>query len=248
MVVGKHKASMRPVPVGDRGGGATGDEGARVEAMILVERLKDALAQALLTVGPDAPTLCEGWTAAALAAHLYVRENRPTKAVGILIPQLANRLEMEMAKVKGQDLAFVVDAWRKGKVSKLPKVVQQKMNTLEYFVHYVDVVAANPDKFAETAVLRLHDNDRLELMAHARSMAAMLLRGSAGPVIFEPVGGKRVVVHDRLGVAVQGDRVAVVRGSAENMVLWLFGRAASYGDGAGVVVEDPYGLLRLSPV
>ena len=91
---------------------------------------------------------------------------------------LGEALSQKKAKVKGQDLAFVVDAWRKGKVSKLPKVVQQKMNTLEYFVHYVDVVAANPDKFAETAVLRLHDNDRLELMAHARSMAAMLLRGS----------------------------------------------------------------------
>ena len=28
-------------------------------------------------VGPDAPTLCEGWTTRDLAAHLVVRERRP---------------------------------------------------------------------------------------------------------------------------------------------------------------------------
>ncbi|MFN7150135.1 MAG: maleylpyruvate isomerase N-terminal domain-containing protein, partial [Microthrixaceae bacterium] len=28
-------------------------------------------------LGPDVPTLCEGWTARDLAAHLVVRERRP---------------------------------------------------------------------------------------------------------------------------------------------------------------------------
>lgn len=36
-----------------------------------------ALAADLLVAGPDAPTLCEGWTAADLARHLYVRERAP---------------------------------------------------------------------------------------------------------------------------------------------------------------------------
>lgn len=39
--------------------------------------------------GPDAPTLCEGWTARDLAAHLVVRERRLDAAPGILVPQLA---------------------------------------------------------------------------------------------------------------------------------------------------------------
>ncbi|MDQ1699352.1 MAG: hypothetical protein QOG34_1215, partial [Frankiaceae bacterium] len=43
-----------------------------------------ALADALTTVGPDAPTLCEGWTAADLAAHVYVREHRPDATAGVL--------------------------------------------------------------------------------------------------------------------------------------------------------------------
>ena len=35
-------------------------------------------------LGPDVPTLCEGWTARDLAAHLVVRERRPDAALGIL--------------------------------------------------------------------------------------------------------------------------------------------------------------------
>lgn len=41
------------------------------------ERERMALAADLLVAGPDAPTLCEGWTAADLARHLYVRERAP---------------------------------------------------------------------------------------------------------------------------------------------------------------------------
>ena len=41
------------------------------------ERL--ALADLMAEVGPDAPTLCGGWTTRDLAAHLLLRERRPTR-------------------------------------------------------------------------------------------------------------------------------------------------------------------------
>ena len=37
------------------------------------------LADLLETAGPDAPTLCEGWTTRDLAAHVVVRERRPRR-------------------------------------------------------------------------------------------------------------------------------------------------------------------------
>ena len=44
------------------------------------------------SVGPDHPTLCEGWTAADLAAHLVLRENS-LKAFGLVVPgYLAKKL------------------------------------------------------------------------------------------------------------------------------------------------------------
>src|ERR1700731_945378 len=46
------------------------------------ERL--ALCALLDKTGPDAPTLCEGWTTGDLAAHLVLRERRPDAAAGVI--------------------------------------------------------------------------------------------------------------------------------------------------------------------
>ena len=56
-------------------------------------RERSQLADLLLEVGPDAPTLCAGWTTRDLAAHLVVRERRPDATVGVLIPPLAGHGE-----------------------------------------------------------------------------------------------------------------------------------------------------------
>src|SRR5690625_4111558 len=40
-------------------------------------REQRALVRTLRQVGPDAPTLCEGWRSRHLAAHLYLRLHRP---------------------------------------------------------------------------------------------------------------------------------------------------------------------------
>ena len=51
-----------------------------------------ALADLLGELGPDAPTCCEGWTTAHLAAHLVVRDRRPDAMPGYaleMVPRLA---------------------------------------------------------------------------------------------------------------------------------------------------------------
>ena len=47
-----------------------------------IERQK--LCDLLEAIGPEAPTLCEGWSAAHLAAHLVLRERKPLAALGII--------------------------------------------------------------------------------------------------------------------------------------------------------------------
>src|SRR6478609_5847024 len=68
----------------------------------LADRERAELADLLDELGPDAPTCCEGWTTAHLAAHLVVREGRPDalpglglEAVGLGAPLVAwsHRLE-----------------------------------------------------------------------------------------------------------------------------------------------------------
>ena len=59
------------------------------------ERLQ--LCDELDRLGPDAPTLCEGWDTRDLAAHLVIREGRPDLAVGTVVPFLSGRLERRAA-------------------------------------------------------------------------------------------------------------------------------------------------------
>ena len=73
-------------------------------------RERRELCDLLEEVGPDAPTLCEGWTTFDLAAHLAVRERDLRAAPGIL---LGGRFEpmlvrlMERAKERGRKKLYL---------------------------------------------------------------------------------------------------------------------------------------------
>lgn len=65
-------------------------------------------------VGPDAPTLCAGWSAQDLAAHLWVREADPLGAPGIVAKPLAGLTERRMAESKSRwPYAELVDRIRR---------------------------------------------------------------------------------------------------------------------------------------
>ncbi len=106
-----------------------------------------ALCDLLLEVGPDAPTLSGDWTARDLAAHLYVRENRPDAAAGIIASPLAGWTAKVQADVASRDYADLVADVRNGpprwSFQALPPV-DGETNTIEYFVHHEDVIRAQP--------------------------------------------------------------------------------------------------------
>ena len=68
--------------------------------MSIAQRERSALIEIMRAVGPDAPTLCEGWTTRDLAAHLVVRERRPDALPGLMFAPLAShtaRLQEQLA-------------------------------------------------------------------------------------------------------------------------------------------------------
>jgi hypothetical protein len=56
-----------------------------------------ALCDLLDELGPDAPTLCEGWTTRDMAVHLYVRDRDPKAWAGISVGRLHGLAEQAMA-------------------------------------------------------------------------------------------------------------------------------------------------------
>ena len=110
------------------------------------ERL--ALCALLDKTGPDAPTLCEGWTTGDLAAHLVLRERRPDAAAGVAGGPLAGytaRVQQRLrSRVPFPDLVRII---RSGppvlSVMALPGM-DERLNAVEFFVHHEDVRRAAP--------------------------------------------------------------------------------------------------------
>jgi len=104
-----------------------------------------ALADALTTVGPDAPTLCEGWQAQDLAAHVYVREHRPDATPGVLplgpLSSYTERVMRSALRVHG--FAALVEAIRTAPPWLRIERIDDAVNTVEMFVHTEDVRRAN---------------------------------------------------------------------------------------------------------
>jgi len=95
------------------------------------ERL--ALCDLLLELGPDAPTLCEGWTTADLAAHLVLREHYRRWSDAQRAVEKAKGLPALVARLRA---GAPLIPWR------LPRI-REVFNGLEYFIHHEDVRRAN---------------------------------------------------------------------------------------------------------
>lgn len=109
------------------------------------ERLE--LARLLRQVGPDAPTLCEGWTTRDLLAHLLARERRLDSGVGLLVRPLAGYSERVRLGYAARDFDALVDQFRRPPWwSPLSNpLTDELINTMEMFLHHEDVRRAQPD-------------------------------------------------------------------------------------------------------
>lgn len=98
-------------------------------------------------LGPDEPTLCEGWSTRDLLAHLLVRERRPDAAGGIVLPILAKRTQQVMDSIAEQPFEDMIEQFRGGPPIWSPFVVPvlgDRANLVEFFVHHEDVRRAQP--------------------------------------------------------------------------------------------------------
>jgi uncharacterized protein (TIGR03085 family) len=120
-----------------------------------VVRERRELADLLERLGPAAPTLCEGWDTAHLAAHVVVRERRPDALVGLgaevvkapgPLASWPHRLEDRLRE--STSYADVVGRLRAGPPIWSPMAwpgFGEGLNTTEFAIHHEDVRRAQPD-------------------------------------------------------------------------------------------------------
>jgi uncharacterized protein (TIGR03085 family) len=183
--------------------------------MHAAKRERIALADLFIEVGPDAPTLCEGWRARDLAAHLVIRERRPDAAVGMLAPPLASYTSRVQRSVRdGQPWERLVERVRTGPpfpVSLTP--VDSMVNTVEFFVHHEDVRRAAPHW-----TVRPIDDDLADALWSRLGLMGRVLasRAPVGVVLEAPGRGVITLKAKEPKVKVEGD--------PGELVLWAFGR------------------------
>jgi uncharacterized protein (TIGR03085 family) len=105
----------------------------------LAQQERTTLCDLLVERGPDAPTLCEGWSTADLAAHLVVRERRPDSGPGLVWPPLAGYTDKVRTAVRDRTpFEQLVETVRRGPPLLL-RPFDGPMNTVEFFIHVEDV-------------------------------------------------------------------------------------------------------------
>jgi uncharacterized protein (TIGR03085 family) len=122
-----------------------------VPPLSLAQQERSTLCDLFVEIGPDAPTLCEGWVTADLAAHLVVRERRPDSGPGLVWPRLAEYTDKVRRSVRDRtSWETLVETVRRGPPLLL-RPVDGPMNTIEYFIHVEDVRRAQ-DGWAPRAI------------------------------------------------------------------------------------------------
>jgi uncharacterized protein (TIGR03085 family) len=208
-------------------------------ALAVAER--EALADLMLEVGPDAPTLCGGWTTRDLAAHLVIRSDRPDAAAGIVIPALAGWTAKVQDKAARRDWDDLVRTVRRGapgwSLQSRPSLDGQS-NTIEYFVHHEDVRRAR----ADWAARQLDDAATATLWSKIAATGKFFVRKSPVGVVVAPTDGPAAGTELEIK---GGERSVTVRGPVGEIVLAIYGRVTQgleiEGDEADVEAFRSFG-------
>jgi uncharacterized protein (TIGR03085 family) len=197
--------------------------------MSVARRERAALVATMREAGPDAPTLCEGWTTRDLAAHLVVRERRIDAAPGILLPALAGYTAKVQEQVTASnDWGALLDKVAAGPPVYSPfALLDPLVNVAEMFIHHEDVRRAGSSWEPRT----LDDQTRRALTRQVAQFARMTLSKSPARV--------SLAVPDGTVLATAGSGAPVtVTGEPGELLLFAAGREPARvsfdGDGDAV--------------
>jgi len=197
--------------------------------MTVAARERADLVATMRTLPPQAPTLCDGWDARDLAAHLVVRERRLDAAPGIMIPAFAGYTERVQKQVsESTDWEALVGQVADGPPIYSPfKLLDPIANVAEMFIHHEDLRRAQPGWTPRP----LDEQTASALRRPAAMMARLTLRRAPATVVLRTPHGDTVA---RVG---RGPALTVT-GDLGELLLFAAGR-----DEAAVSFDGPPELV-----
>ena len=185
---------------------------------------RQAFCDAALRIGPDAPTLCEGWTVRDLVAHCAMRERRP-EAVGVLVPALEKYAEHTRKRYALRPFEDLVDMVRKGphelNVFQIP-ALDARANLQEFFIHTEDILRAQLTQADPTKVRALSSDEQSAIYELLPVAARLMARGINVRLAAQVPGMTPLQLTKPAESA--GD--VVIKGTPSEILLYLAGRMA----------------------
>jgi uncharacterized protein (TIGR03085 family) len=172
-----------------------------------------AIADLLWKIGPDAPTLCEGWTTRDLAAHLVTRLTRVDAGPGIMIPAFAPYTTKVRDRAAQQAWPTLI-----AKVRRRPWWIgplDEPVNATENFIHHEDIRRAQPQWQPRS----LPPETAAVLWSRVRRLARLALRKTPAAVTVTAPGFGSVA-------AGRGGPGVDLSGPPSELLMFLSGRQA----------------------
>jgi uncharacterized protein (TIGR03085 family) len=181
-----------------------------------------ALCDLLEQLGPDAPTLCDGWTTKDLAIHLHICEARPDAWLAVPMGNRSKALRRHFDGIidrqRAKDWPTLVEQLRRGPRHgpTSHQWVRERMMLREYLIHHEDIRRANalPPRAASPG-----------LQDAAWKLAASFAKRMV--VVEAPYGLELVTPDGRSQIVREGQQRVRLRGEPIELLLYAFGRTSA---------------------
>lgn len=170
-------------------------------------------------LSPDAPTLCDGWTAKDLLVHLIMREIYPHHLAGQKLPKLSETSVAKQRELEATEYSDLIELFRHGRQKFSPLrlgLVDRYMNTIEYVVHHEDLRRAQSPVLGRV----LSADEQAEIAKMLPMFGRLLLRKATETIEFRPTGHQPFSV----GPSPEGGPTVTVSGTPLELILFAFGR------------------------
>ena len=188
-------------------------------------RERTELADLLLRLGPEEPTLCTGWTTRDLAAHLVVRDRRPDAVAVQLVPPLRGHAERVRRAKAAEPYEAIVRELRSPPWWSLLSnpLTEEPVSGVEFFIHHEDARRGRPGWVPRD----LDPGQQRALWRAAQFTGRLALRRLGVPVTVRAEG------YGSFAVGAQPQ--VTVAGPPSELALFLSGRQRA----ARVTVDGP---------
>ena len=179
---------------------------------------KEALVDTFRRADPDAPTLCTGWDARRLLAHLVQREQDPAGGLADAVGRAEPGQEKHLGRLAGaattpEGWSSLIDRFVAGPPRWSPMSwASEQVNLLEYAVHHEDL-----RRGAGLALRNLPAAQADGIFRQVPLMARLRLRRSPVGVTLARPSGQTAVVRS-------GSPAVTVTGEPLELALWVGGR------------------------